>query len=122
MRGTFATLKLWCDSLNYQSKKALQYEEYKKDQSAQYQQKIEDLGGIGTQQYNEEILGVQYDAEGNVMNPYASAPKAEAALTCEDGTPPDQYGCCTGEIYTDMGEDGFNCCPETGGDCFPPLI
>ena len=119
---SYATLKLWCDSLNYQSKKALQYEAYKADQSAQYQQKIEDLGGIGTQQYNEEILGVKYDAEGHVMNPYESAPKAEAGLTCEDGTPPDQYGCCTGEIYTDMGEDGFNCCPETGGDCFPPLI
>lgn len=42
--------------------------------------------------------------------------------TCPDGTAPDVNGCCTGEIYTNMGEMGFNCCPETGGDCFPPLI
>jgi len=43
-------------------------------------------------------------------------------LTCEDGTPPDANGCCAGEIYTDMGEQGFNCCPESGGDCFPPIL
>lgn len=42
--------------------------------------------------------------------------------TCPDGTAPDMYGCCSGEIYTDMGAAGFNCCPETGGDCFPPII
>ena len=41
---------------------------------------------------------------------------------CPDGTAPDVNGCCAGEIYTDMGEMGFNCCPETGGDCFPPLM
>ena len=38
--------------------------------------------------------------------------------TCET---PDKNGCCPGEKYTDMGELGFNCCPETGGDCFPPM-
>lgn len=42
--------------------------------------------------------------------------------TCPDGTAPDVNGCCAGEVYTDMGEMGFNCCPETGGDCFPPLL
>ncbi len=42
--------------------------------------------------------------------------------TCPDGTAPDVNGCCTGEIYTDMGDMGFNCCPQTGGDCFPPLF
>ena len=26
-----------------------------------------------------------------------------------------------GEIYTDMGDQGFNCCPDDGGDCFPPI-
>lgn len=38
--------------------------------------------------------------------------------TCDT---PDENGCCPGEKYTDMGDLGFNCCPETGGDCFPPL-
>ncbi len=41
---------------------------------------------------------------------------------CPDGAAPDMNGCCAGEIYTDMGDAGFNCCPETGGDCFPPLF
>ncbi|MBR5625230.1 MAG: hypothetical protein IKW67_00405 [Alphaproteobacteria bacterium] len=40
---------------------------------------------------------------------------------CEDGNEPDKNGCCLGEIYTDMNDLGFNCCPEVGGDCFPPL-
>lgn len=122
----YSTLLLWCKSQNYESKKALQYKEYQKDQSAQYQQKIENLGGVGSQAFNEQILGVQYNADGTVQNPYESAPApaAEAAdvLLCLDGTEPDANGCCTGEIYTDMGDQGFNCCPESGGDCFPPMF
>ncbi len=42
-------------------------------------------------------------------------------VSCADGMNPDKNGCCNGEIYTDMGDKGFNCCPEIGGDCFPPL-
>lgn len=44
-------------------------------------------------------------------------------ITCPDGTVPDDNGCCPGEVYTDMGQMGFNCCPqdEEGGDCFPPI-
>lgn len=40
---------------------------------------------------------------------------------CLDGESPDKHGCCEGELYTDMGDLGFNCCPESGGDCFPPI-
>ena len=40
---------------------------------------------------------------------------------CDGNIAPDKNGCCPGEIYTDMYDLGFNCCPETGGDCFPPL-
>lgn len=40
---------------------------------------------------------------------------------CDGGAFPDKHGCCPGEVYTDMYDLGFNCCPETGGDCFPPL-
>ena len=120
------TLKLYCESMNYQSKKALQYEAYREDQKAQYDKKVEDLGGVGSQQFNEEIIGVKYDNDGNVENPYASTASDDVAettevLTCFDGSMPDANGCCAGEIYTDMGEMGFNCCPETGGDCFPPI-
>ena len=41
-------------------------------------------------------------------------------LFCLDGTRPDSNGCCAGEIYTDMAEMGWNCCP-VDGDCFPPI-
>ena len=44
-----------------------------------------------------------------------------ASALCIDGANPDKNGCCSGEIYNDMGDLGFNCCPEIGGDCFPPL-
>ena len=124
---SYQTLLLWCKSMNYESKKALQYKAYTDDQTKQYQKKIQELGGEGTQQFNEEILGIQYNDDGTVVNPYENpvteAPAAEdTALTCMDGSLPDENGCCAGEIYTDMGEMGFNCCPEAGGDCFPPLL
>ena len=43
------------------------------------------------------------------------------SLKCLDGTSPDKNGCCAGEIYTNMGDLGYNCCPKSGGDCFPPI-
>ncbi|MBO5662972.1 MAG: hypothetical protein J6S12_03905, partial [Alphaproteobacteria bacterium] len=101
---------------------------YQADQKQQYDNKVQELGGPDSQEFKEQILGIQYNDDGTVQNPYASAPEAapEAAaadvLLCLDGTEPDANGCCTGEIYTDMGEQGFNCCPETGGDCFPPMF
>lgn len=42
-------------------------------------------------------------------------------MQCKDGANPDGNGCCPGETYTDMGSEGFNCCPNDGGDCFPPI-
>ena len=81
----------------------------------------------GTKEYNEQVLGLEYKEDGTIKNPFAkeSAPATDTSaqtITCEDGNPPDANGCCTGEVYTDMGEQGFNCCPTTGGDCFPPII
>ncbi len=40
---------------------------------------------------------------------------------CNDGSKPDSNGCCPGETYTDLGDLGFNCCPEGDGDCYPPI-
>ena len=34
---------------------------------------------------------------------------------------PDENGCCPGETYTDLGEQGFNCCTENNEKCFPPM-
>ncbi len=82
---------------------------------------------VGSQQYNEQVLGMKYNEDGTLQNPFASAPQLPteqppAALMCEDGTPPSAQGCCTGEVYTDMGDQGFNCCLAVGEDCFPPLL
>lgn len=54
---------------------------------------------------------------------YSYMPKNNAldGITCPDGNDPDKNGCCAGEVYTDMGDLGFNCCPEDGSDCFPPI-
>lgn len=46
---------------------------------------------------------------------------ADYEMICTDGAAADANGCCPGEVYTDMGDRGFNCCPETGGNCFPPM-
>lgn len=40
---------------------------------------------------------------------------------CEDGKTPDVYGCCTGEVYSDMGDGTSACCVIGGDECFPPL-
>lgn len=43
-------------------------------------------------------------------------------VMCKDRAEPDESGCCPGETYTDMGDQGWNCCPNIGGDCFPPIV
>ncbi len=130
----YRTILMYCESLNY---KAIN-EVKQKVHSASEQKKYQDTYGggyddTGSFQGNEEqqaaydeMLGITYDDEGYVENPFESAESEpapeEAVLTCMDGSLPDANGCCAGEIYTDMGEMGFNCCPETGGDCFPPIL
>ncbi|MCL2737323.1 MAG: hypothetical protein FWE17_00475, partial [Alphaproteobacteria bacterium] len=80
---------------------------------------------IFSPEFQQNQLGMQVHPEtGLLLNPFAPLPPpppGPAVLLCEDGTHPDSNGCCTGEILTDMGDLGMNCCPVTGGDCFPPL-
>ncbi len=80
--------------------------------------------------YNEQILGLKYNADGSIQNPFNNKSSGAGAsnttqeisvVTCDGGVAPDMNGCCPGETYTDMGEQGFNCCPNAGGDCFPPI-
>lgn len=40
---------------------------------------------------------------------------------CPDGASPNKFGCCTGEVFKDLGNLEFACCGADGGDCFPPL-
>lgn len=40
---------------------------------------------------------------------------------CADGTKPNKFGCCGDEMFKDLGDTVFACCPKDGGDCFPPI-
>ncbi len=119
----FATVEFYCKSSNYQA-----INNAKQDAIYQNQQDTfkDTAGNVGSQQYNENILGLEYDENKVIKNPYekpnAPAENAAPVITCEDGNLPDANGCCVGETFTDMGEQGFNCCPAGGGDCFPPIL
>lgn len=130
---SFSTVEFYCKSSNYKAINNAKQDALYQNQQQQFQNNYNvsntgtGLTGIsGDQQYNEDILGLNYNEDGSIANPFQTLPQeqapAAAVITCEDGTNPDANGCCTGEIYTDMGEQGFNCCPETGGDCFPPIL
>ncbi len=125
----YRSVLAFCESQNYQAINNKKNEVF----SAQTQQQFTNKYGAGdgtrsdeqTKAYNTDILGLTYDDEGLIVDPFAkiesNTPGIEETITCDDGSAPDANGCCAGETYTDMGEDGFNCCPDTGGDCFPPI-
>ena len=119
----YRTVLLYCESSTYKSKAKIKQEAYHESEKEKYKATYGTEGNRNEEQTAayEEMVGIVRDEDGYVVNPYEQ-PAVESGLTCEDGTPPDANGCCTGEIYTDMGDAGFNCCPSTGGDCFPPLI
>ncbi len=123
----YRTILFFCQSMNYKAINNVRQEVlYQNQQSASNANSVASYGGIGTVDYNKNVLGLQYadEDETQIINPFQTLPKEEApaSITCEDGTNPDSFGCCTGETYTDMGDQGFNCCPDTGGDCFPPIL
>ena len=123
----FNTVDFYCrsmgtyDAINNAKQKAL---------FENQQQQFEAKTPQGSQAYNEQVLGLKYNDDGSIQNPFKSAPKSNntpapaadtSVVTCDGGVAPDMNGCCPGETYTDMGDQGFNCCPDAGGDCFPPI-
>lgn len=40
---------------------------------------------------------------------------------CGDGTKPNKFGCCDGEIFKDLGNATFACCKKDSDECFPPM-
>ncbi len=40
---------------------------------------------------------------------------------CEDGSAPDNNGCCSGETFMMLDDGAAVCCPDGGEECFPPL-
>ena len=136
----YRTVLAYCESQNYQAINNAKQAAYNKQVQTQAQEKRDeygvswsaddgwttDFGGNkeAEQEYNTKVLGLTYNDEGNIVNPFAKSVPVVAdqnILTCDDGSAPDENGCCTGETFTDMGEDGWNCCPDSGGDCFPPI-
>ena len=131
----YRTLVFYCQSSQYKAinmakqDAAYQSQQKKFQDTYEVSQTGQGLTGIeGNQAYNEQVLGLKYDDQGYIENPFEKKKEevvieaTESVLTCEDGSLPDANGCCAGEIYTDMGDQGFNCCPSTGGDCFPPIL
>lgn len=65
-----------------------------------------------------EEVAVEIDEEALLEQELANL---DAGL-CADGTKPNKFGCCAGEVFKDLGKSVFACCPETGdGECFPPI-
>lgn len=136
----YRTVLAYCEAQNYQAINNAKQATYNKQVQTQAQEKRDDYGvswnaddgwttnfggdAEAEQKYNEEVLGLTYDDKGNIINPFAKSVPVVAdqdILTCDGGEAPDENGCCAGETFTDMGDAGWNCCPDSGGDCFPPI-
>ena len=121
----FNTVDFYCRSLGtYDAINNARQEAVFQNQQQQMQQNTPQ----GSVEYNTQVLGLEYNADGTIKNPFkketpaAPAQQNTSVITCDGGANPDANGCCPGETYTDMGDQGFNCCPNTGGDCFPPIV
>lgn len=90
------------------------------------------LGGLGDNSAKTTESGETQTDQTAVVSSEPEGPTEEEILEqqianleaglCADGTNPNKYGCCTGEKFKDMGNLEFACCPEEGGDCFPPMF
>ena len=126
---SFATLDFYCRSFGtYTAINNARQEALFQNQQQNAVQKTDYSTGANTVEYNTQVLGLEYNSDGTIKNPFKKETPAPAqqqntsVITCEGGANPDANGCCPGETYTDMGDQGFNCCPNSGGDCFPPIV
>ena len=139
----YRTLVFYCQSAQYQAINNAKQEAAYFNQQQQFTQsyggdptsaKVNAVSGGGAgpntnveqTKYNEQVLGLTYNDDGSLQNPFESAPTEsepqQQVIKCFDGSLPDADGCCAGETYTNMGEMGWNCCPpEPNADCFPPI-
>ena len=124
---SFATIDFYCRSFGtYMAVNNAKQEAVWQNQQQQGVVKQDEYGN-NTKEYNTQVLGLEYNEDGTIKNPFKKETPAPAqqqntsVVTCGDGANPDANGCCPGETYTDMGDQGFNCCPDAGGDCFPPI-
>lgn len=116
----YRTVLAYCQSTNYKA-----INNAKQDALYKNQQTTSITYDVGSKDYNTNVLGLTY-TDDKIDNPFVQPSSADTGvaaniITCEGGSLPDINGCCPGETYTNMGEDGFNCCPDGGGSCFPPI-
>ena len=84
----------------------------------------EDVVEEETEPVAEEVTETVTEEETKPVEPELTAEQIDAnfaAGLCADGTKPNKFGCCGDEIFKDMGNAVFACCPKSGGDCFPPI-
>jgi len=121
---SFTTLDFYCRSFGTYNaiNNAKQQAVFENQKATSTQTNLDEQGNLKT-------LNLKYNEDGTIQNPFkkqktesTSAAQQETITDmCGNGGTPDANGCCPGETFTDMGEQGFNCCPDAGGDCFPPI-
>ena len=95
--------------------------------------KVAEAADINTQEVETEE---QQDSEEETVEPtvvnkpeykvtadevFTSDDSVSGGSLCEGDVAPDTNGCCPGETYSIV--NGQNvCCPDDGGDCFPPMF
>lgn len=89
---------------------------------------IDSLTQAGTTETEIKSLQNQYDKDckdidkSQIVEIDAETAAANvAAGLCTDGSKPNQFGCCEGETFKDIGNLVFACCPDDGGECYPPI-
>ncbi len=124
----YRTVYMYCESQNYQAINTAKQNAYNQNQQEKFQQTYgtaDNRDAEQTKAYNQDVLGLKYDEEENIINPWSKPNDPivaeEEILTCEGGITPDTNGCCPGETYTDMGDGTFACCPPGDGDCIEPF-
>ena len=87
--------------------------------------KVDEEEVVAEQPVQEETVSELAEVAGGEVDPMialeAELANLDAGL-CADGSAPNKFGCCGDEIFKDLGNTVFACCPKDGGgDCFPPL-
>ncbi len=138
----YRTVYAFCESQNYEAKNNAKQNALYQNQQETFSKSTGDYSynpqtntATYSKEYNENVLGLTYNDDGTIQNPFAKSSSAEPevlpavtdnVLTCNDGLPPDANGCCTGETYTPViepdGSEKYACCPAGDGDCFDPLL
>lgn len=73
-----------------------------------------------SQQENMFVASPDYETDADEYMQTETFGYEDDGVTCSDGRAPDAFGCCSGEVFTDMGDGTAACC--SGNECFPPMF